>query len=71
MHYDGTLPIEKRDDNEYELSFRNVSFCYPGTADDILEKCQSGNFKIGQENGTCRYERSRKDDTHQAAFTAL
>ena len=31
MHYDGTLPIEKRDDNEYELSFRNVSFCYPGT----------------------------------------
>ena len=37
MHYDGTLPIEKRDDNEYELSFRNVSFCYPGTEDYILK----------------------------------
>ena len=48
MHYDGTLPIEKRDDNEYELSFRNVSFCYPGTADDILKNV-SLDFKIGQK----------------------
>lgn len=48
MHYDGTLPIEKRDDNEYELSFRNVSFCYQGTADDILKNV-SLDFKIGQK----------------------
>ena len=48
MHYDGTLPIEKRDDNEYELSFRNVSFRYPGTADDILKNV-SLDFKIGQK----------------------
>lgn len=27
--YDGTLPVEKRLDNEYELEFRDVSFCYP------------------------------------------
>lgn len=27
--YDGTLPVEKRMDNEYELEFRDVSFRYP------------------------------------------
>ncbi len=27
----GTLPVEKRDDNEYEIRFRNVSFRYPGS----------------------------------------
>ena len=48
MHYDGTLPIEKRDDNEYELSFRNVSFRYPGTETYIL-KDVSLDFKIGQK----------------------
>ena len=26
MHYVGTLPIEKRDDNQYELEFDHVSF---------------------------------------------
>ena len=29
MHYDGTLPIEKRDDGEYEFGSRRVSFRYP------------------------------------------
>jgi ATP-binding cassette subfamily B protein len=28
--YKGTLPIEKRRDNEYEIEFHNVSFKYPG-----------------------------------------
>ncbi|QAA33136.1 ABC transporter ATP-binding protein/permease [Clostridium manihotivorum] len=27
----GSLPVEKRDDNEYEIEFRNVSFKYPGS----------------------------------------
>ena len=31
MHYDGTLPVEKRDDYEYAFEFKNVSFKYPGT----------------------------------------
>ena len=29
--YKGTLPVEKRDDNSYEIEFCHVSFCYPGT----------------------------------------
>lgn len=29
--YKGTLPVEKRDDDEYEIEFRDVSFKYPGT----------------------------------------
>lgn len=29
--YKGTIPIEKRDDDEYEIEFKNVSFKYPGT----------------------------------------
>ncbi|MFA6941807.1 MAG: ABC transporter ATP-binding protein [Clostridiaceae bacterium] len=27
----GKIPVEKRDDDEYEIEFRNVSFKYPGT----------------------------------------
>lgn len=48
MHYDGTLPIEKRDDNRYELSFHHVSFRYPGTETYIL-KDVSLTFNIGQK----------------------
>ena len=29
--YRGTLGVEKRDDNEYEIEFRDVSFRYPGS----------------------------------------
>ena len=29
--YDGTIPVEKRLDHEYELEFRNVSFHYPNS----------------------------------------
>ena len=28
----GTLPIEKRRDNEYEVEFHDVGFCYPGSS---------------------------------------
>ncbi|MGN1145002.1 MAG: ABC transporter ATP-binding protein, partial [Acetatifactor sp.] len=35
--YDGTLPVEKRLDNEYELEFRNVSFHYPNSGRMILK----------------------------------
>lgn len=34
--YDGTLPVEKRIDNEYELEFRNVSFHYPNNDRMVL-----------------------------------
>ena len=37
MHYDGTLPIEKRDDYEYEIEFKNVSFKYPNTDIYVLK----------------------------------
>lgn len=47
MHYVGTLPIEKRDDNQYELEFVHVSFCYPGTETYIL-KDVSLKFKVGE-----------------------
>ncbi len=48
MHYDGTLPIEKRDDNRYLLELSHVSFRYPGTAQDIL-KDVSMTFCIGEK----------------------
>lgn len=34
--YKGTLPIEKRDDGEYEFEFRNVTFHYPNNDEIIL-----------------------------------
>lgn len=36
MSYDGTLPIEKRDDGEYVFEFHDVSFIYPDTTKEIL-----------------------------------
>lgn len=48
MHYDGTLPIEKRTDNCYELEFRNVSFRYPDTEQWIL-KDVSLKFNVGEK----------------------
>ncbi|PRY81039.1 ABC transporter ATP-binding protein [Alkalibacterium olivapovliticus] len=37
VKHEGTLPVEKRVDNEYELEVRNVSFKYPGTEDYVLK----------------------------------
>lgn len=45
--YKGTLPIEKRDDNEYEVEFKNVSFKYPGTEKYVLKNI-SMKLNIGQ-----------------------
>lgn len=36
MSYDGSLPIEKRDDGEYLFEFCDVSFTYPDTTKEIL-----------------------------------
>lgn len=45
--YKGTLPVEKRDDDEYEIEFRNVSFKYPGTDNYVLENI-SMKLNIGE-----------------------
>ncbi len=34
--YLGSIPTEKRDDNEYEFEFRNVSFKYPASEEYVL-----------------------------------
>lgn len=34
--YEGTLPVEKRDDNEFVIEFKDVSFRYPNTDEDVL-----------------------------------
>ena len=44
--YDGTLPIEKRDDGEYEFEFRDVSFSYPNSEKPVLDHV-SFQIKIG------------------------
>lgn len=46
--YEGTLPVEKRYDNEYELEFRNVSFHYPNS-DRLVLKNVSFQLKRGQK----------------------
>ncbi len=33
----GTLPVEKRNDNQYDIEFKNVSFKYPGTETFVLK----------------------------------
>lgn len=47
-HFHGTIPVEKRDDGEYELAFENVSFRYPGSEKYVLK------------NVNCRLDMKRK-----------
>lgn len=45
LHGGGSIPIEKREDGEYELAFENVSFRYPGS-DKLVLKDVNCRFKI-------------------------
>ncbi len=46
--YKGSLTVEKRLDNDYEIEFRDVSFRYPGAAADALSHVNL-KFKIGKK----------------------
>ena len=46
--YQGSLTVEKRDDNEYYVEFRNVSFKYPNTEAYALRNVNL-KFKIGEK----------------------
>lgn len=48
MAYDGTLPIEKRDDGQYEFAFHDVSFSYPCTNIPVLEHVTLS-FAVGEK----------------------
>lgn len=48
MSYDGTLPIEKRDDGMYEFEFHDVSFAYPGTTEEVLSHINL-KFNVGEK----------------------
>jgi ATP-binding cassette, subfamily B, bacterial len=45
--YHGTIPVEKRSDNEYEIEFKNVSFKYPGSEGYALKNLNL-KLNIGQ-----------------------
>ena len=45
--YQGSLPVEKRDDNDFDIEFKNVSFKYPGSENYALKNV-SLKLKIGQ-----------------------
>ncbi len=46
--YQGTLSVEKREDNEYEIEFKNVSFKYPNTEEYALKNINM-KLHIGQK----------------------
>lgn len=46
--YKGSLPMEKRSDNEYHIVFRNVSFKYPGSREYALKNF-SMELKVGEK----------------------
>lgn len=46
--YRGTIPTEKRDDNEYEFEFKDVSFRYPNTETFALHHVNL-KWKIGEK----------------------
>ena len=46
--YPGTIPVEKRRDNRFHVSFENVSFRYPGTDEDVIKNLTI-QFEIGEK----------------------
>ena len=46
--YDGTIPVEKRRDNRFQVDFENVSFKYPGS-DEYVIKNLNLSFVIGEK----------------------
>lgn len=46
--YQGSLTVEKREDNEYYIEFSNVSFKYPRTENYVLRNVNR-KFKIGEK----------------------
>ncbi len=46
--YEGTLPVEKRDDNKYEIEFRDVSFRYPNSPEYVLSHVNA-TLRIGEK----------------------
>ena len=46
--YNGTLPVEKRQDNRFHVSFEHVSFRYPGTDRDVIKDLDIS-FEIGEK----------------------
>lgn len=46
--YKGTIPTEKRDDNQYEFEFKNVSFKYPNSEQYVLKDINL-KWKIGEK----------------------
>lgn len=46
--YQGSLTVEKRDDNEYYVEFRDVSFRYPNTDTYVLRHVNL-KFKVGEK----------------------
>lgn len=46
--YKGSLPLEKRSDNEYRIEFRDVSFKYPGSGEYALKNL-SLELKVGEK----------------------
>lgn len=46
--YQGSLTVEKREDNEYYLEFKNVSFKYPGSETYALHHVNM-KFKVGEK----------------------
>ncbi|MBR2409757.1 MAG: ABC transporter ATP-binding protein [Lachnospiraceae bacterium] len=46
--YEGTLPVEKRDDNKYEIEFKDVSFKYPNSPEYVLSHVNA-KLRIGEK----------------------
>lgn len=48
VQYCGHLPVEKRDDSQYQITFKDVSFSYPGSKEKILDHV-SFDLNIGKK----------------------
>ena len=46
--YEGTIPVEKRRDNRFQIDFEHVSFKYPGSGDYVIKDLNLS-FVIGEK----------------------
>lgn len=68
--YDGTIPLEKRRDNRFQVDFEHVSFHYPGS-DNYVIKDLNLSFVIGEKMAIIGKKWFRQNNLYQAFVPPL
>lgn len=68
--YNGTIPLEKRRDNRFQVDFEHVSFRYPGSNNYVIKDLNLS-FVIGEKMAIIGKKWFRQNNLYQAFVSPL